>query len=332
MALRKPVIGIPEGGPHTALGELPTGDLISGADIDLSTALHNALGGKEGTGPEFIHLNTAELAAIAAHLASTSNPHAVTAAQVGALTQAAADLLYAALAHAHAAGDITSGTFADARIAGSNVTQHNGLLTHAGLNGGGSPPIAAHPPVGGAIGFVLTKASAADFDMIWAAAAAGSPIQEFVALGRSAAFAVPNAWADLTWGNVDESTNIAVVERSGALLDNIICKVVGAKYEIEYIVDASMLEQINDIASFQARVRSNDTTVLPRSFSTTNLFNDSSLDNFETHPQQLVGRCYFTPAAATDFVTLQLQLVQVGGSSLVVGLDNAKITVKRVRN
>lgn len=331
MALRKPVIGIPEGAP-TALGELPTGDMIAGSDVDLSSALHNALGGKEGVGPEFFHLSAAELAAIAAHLISTSNPHAVTAAQVGALTQAQADLLYAALVHTHAAADIISGTFANARIAGSNVTQHNGLLTHAGLNGGGSPPIAAHPPAGGSAGQVLTKIDGTNYNFSWQAPGAGAAINEFVALGRSAAFAIPNAWADLTWGNVDRSTNIAVVERSGVSTDNIICKIVGAQYEIEYIVDASMLEQSNDIASLQGRVRSNDTTVLPRSFSTTNVFNDSSLDNFETHPQQLVGRCYFTPAAATDFVTLQLQLVQLGGSSLAVGVDNAKITVKRVRN
>lgn len=36
---------------------------------------------------------------------------------------------YAALSHTHAAGDITSGTFANARIAQSNVTQHQAALT-----------------------------------------------------------------------------------------------------------------------------------------------------------------------------------------------------------
>jgi hypothetical protein len=192
MALRKPVIGIPEGGPHTALGELPTGDQIDGADVDISSAAHNDLGGKEGTGPEFIHLNAAELAAIAAHLVDTANPHAVTAAQVGALTQAAADLLYAALAHAHAAGDITSGTFADARIAASNVTQHNGALTHAGLNGGGSPPIAAHPPVGGSAGQVLTKIDGTNYNWSWATPSSGGFTQR-CKLRRTTNFSVPNA-------------------------------------------------------------------------------------------------------------------------------------------
>lgn len=38
--------------------------------------------------------------------------------------KAKADALYSVLAHAHAASDTTSGTFADARISASSVTQH----------------------------------------------------------------------------------------------------------------------------------------------------------------------------------------------------------------
>lgn len=42
--------------------------------------------------------------------------------------QARGDARYSQLGHTHAAGDITSGTFADARIAQSNVVQHEGAL------------------------------------------------------------------------------------------------------------------------------------------------------------------------------------------------------------
>lgn len=38
--------------------------------------------------------------------------------------------------HTHAAGDVTSGTFADARIAQSNVTQHQAALTGGFLDNG----------------------------------------------------------------------------------------------------------------------------------------------------------------------------------------------------
>lgn len=40
-----------------------------------------------------------------------------------------------AVGHTHAAGDITSGTFADARIAESNVTQHEAAINHDNLTG-----------------------------------------------------------------------------------------------------------------------------------------------------------------------------------------------------
>lgn len=44
-------------------------------------------------------------------------------------TESEADALFAAISHTHATSDITSGTFADARIAESNVTQHEAALT-----------------------------------------------------------------------------------------------------------------------------------------------------------------------------------------------------------
>lgn len=43
------------------------------------------------------------------------------------------DATYAALSHTHATTDITSGTFADARVAASNVTQHEASIDHDAL-------------------------------------------------------------------------------------------------------------------------------------------------------------------------------------------------------
>ena len=42
---------------------------------------------------------------------------------------------YALTAHNHDASDINSGTFADARIAESNVTQHQGAIDHGSIAG-----------------------------------------------------------------------------------------------------------------------------------------------------------------------------------------------------
>lgn len=43
------------------------------------------------------------------------------------------DGVFAPISHTHAAADVTSGTFADARIAGTNVTQHQASIDHDAL-------------------------------------------------------------------------------------------------------------------------------------------------------------------------------------------------------
>jgi hypothetical protein len=64
-------------------------------------------------------------AALSSHTSNTSNPHSVTAAQVGALTQAGADLLYSALGHTHAYSSLSGipSTFAPSAHAS---THHSG--------------------------------------------------------------------------------------------------------------------------------------------------------------------------------------------------------------
>lgn len=351
MALRKPVIGIPEGGPHTALGELPTGDQIDGADVDLSTALHNTLGGKEGTGPEFIHLNAAELADIAAalvtlashisdgtiHFTEGSISH-LNIQDIGVNSHATIDAALVTLAShiSDATIHFTEGSIdhlniqnigtnshaaIDAHIA-SSANPHSVTFTQAVAADGGTDITAAEAET-------LTDGSNAD--ALHSHAGGGGTENDLVAARKSDALNVPNAWADVTFNNTDQETDAAIVEHDNTNTDRIICKTVGALYRIDYKVDTLLAEQLNDNARLQGRVRSNDTAVLNGSFSTTGILNDSSIDNFETHDQQLIGHCFFSPAAATDFITLQLQLVQLGGSSLVVPLDNANLTVTRMK-
>jgi hypothetical protein len=323
MALRKPVIGIPEGGPHTALGELPTGDMISGADVDLSTALHNTLGGKEGVGPEFVHLSAAELATLAAHLAdgtihftegsinhlnimgigvnshaaidthiaNTANPHAVTAAQAGA-EPANANI------QAHVAGPVGGNPH--------GVTFTQAVAADAGTN------------ITAAEAETLTDGSNAD--ALHTHAGGGGLVIDVVQARRSTSFAVPGAWADITLNNTDVETDAAVVEHNNVSTDNIDLKSAGL-YRLEYKIDPEMVEQSNDIARLQGRIRIDDTTVIPGSFSQQTLINDASIDNFETLDSQCIGFCYYV-SAGSEFATLQAQLVQLGGSGLVVATNN----------
>lgn len=82
------------------------------------------------------------------HIANTSNPHSVDASDVSlgnvdntsdlskpisTLTQTALDGK-ASNSHTHGTSDVTSGTFTDARISESSVTQHRDALLELGVN------------------------------------------------------------------------------------------------------------------------------------------------------------------------------------------------------
>ena len=92
MAIRRPVVSVPEGGnPTLGLEQMPTGDTVDPAVLPVPPIPAHDTTGPTGTGPEFEHYNAAEravvdgeVAASAAHRVDTANPHAVTAAQAGA--------------------------------------------------------------------------------------------------------------------------------------------------------------------------------------------------------------------------------------------------------
>ena len=92
MAIRRPVVSVPEGGnPTLGLEQMPTGDTVDPAVLPPPVIPAHDTTGPTGTGPQFEHYNTAEraivdaeVAASALHRVDTANPHAVTAAQAGA--------------------------------------------------------------------------------------------------------------------------------------------------------------------------------------------------------------------------------------------------------
>jgi hypothetical protein len=92
MAIRRPVVSVPEGGnPTLGLEQMPTGDTVDPATLPAPVIPAHDTTGPTGTGPEFEHYNAAEravvdaeVAASALHRVDTANPHAVTALQAGA--------------------------------------------------------------------------------------------------------------------------------------------------------------------------------------------------------------------------------------------------------
>jgi len=122
----------------TTAGTIATGDLILMADIDDTNAL------KRVTAQSIADLATDAVSSVfgrtGAVVAAASDYDASEvdndSGVVGAFVKDALDTLdsgKAAASHSHAAGDITSGTFADALVAASNVTQHAAAIDHDSL-------------------------------------------------------------------------------------------------------------------------------------------------------------------------------------------------------
>jgi len=134
-------------------------DIVTGTLADARVAQSNVTQHQAAlsiTESQISDLGTyATAAALTAHTGDTDNPHSVTATQVGlgnventALSTWAGSTNLTTLgtittgtwngdtiasayigSHTHAASDVTSGTFADARIAETNVTQHQAALS-----------------------------------------------------------------------------------------------------------------------------------------------------------------------------------------------------------
>ena len=118
-----------------------TNGLINDARIGASSVIqhvgslsHQALAGAGTKTHAELDLHVADLA-----IHRQINDAGNTATDLWSASQIVAQLLTkSATDHVHAAAQITSGTFADARVAASNVVQHNSALSHNLLTGAGS--------------------------------------------------------------------------------------------------------------------------------------------------------------------------------------------------
>lgn len=134
------------------------------------------------------------------------------------------DTLYAAVSHAHATSDITSGTFADARIAQSNVTQHQAALsiTESQISDLNHTDTAAiHDNVSGEISLITEKASPVSGDLLIIEDSAASNAKKKVQIGNLPSSGISNVVEDTTpqlGGDLDINGNAIKSSTTGARL------------------------------------------------------------------------------------------------------------------
>jgi len=140
----------------------PTSHVHTASDVtDFDTEVGNQADVTANTAARHTHTNKAELDLVTDgdHDVRTDNPHGVTVADLTDvvitspadndvlsydntsgdwINQTAAEAGLATASHVHAAADVTSGTFADARIAESSITQHESAITHQNVSGAGT--------------------------------------------------------------------------------------------------------------------------------------------------------------------------------------------------
>lgn len=131
------------------------------------------------------------------------------------VTKGYAESAFAATSHNHAASDITSGTFANARIAASNVTQHEASIDHDALT---NYAVAQHR--------VINDASTAATDL-WSAEKINNEIQSVVAgenppAGSDGMVQFNNdglygGQAELTWNDTSYTLTVGTATNDGSI-------------------------------------------------------------------------------------------------------------------
>lgn len=145
---------------------------------------------------------------------------------------------------------------------------------------------------------------------------------------RTTAFTLPTVFGDIELDDIDIETNSLIIDGEAGTPDRVTLEVAGV-FEINYHFEVGPSSDVGSSARVEARVRVNDTTVLPGSLQYTTIHNDNSLEG-QNHVDGIT--CSFLyDATAADFITLQAQMVILAGTpdpDLLA--DTVVMTVKRI--
>ena len=136
--------------------------------------------------------------------------------------------------------------------------------------------------------------------------------QAMVQARRTTTFSISTSFTDVTLDTTDEENDAAVLEHDNTNTDRLTFKETGAHW-VWYKADINP-PSVGDTMEIQGRVTVNDGgAALPGSDGQTTVFSDSSIGGDDVTNSLMVGFVY--DATANDFLTLQLQKVNVSGTS-----------------
>jgi len=134
---------------------------------------------------------------------------------------------------------------------------------------------------------------------------------------RTTAYTLTTSYTDITFNATDEEVDSSQVEHNNTNTDRIDIKD-GGTFLIMYDFSIDASDSQAEVTYTEARVRSNDTTVLDGSWSRTTTFNEGSLDgNPEFHNH--LSNSFIVTLSDNDYVSLQLRYTQDGADTATNG-------------
>jgi hypothetical protein len=155
-----------------------------------------------------------------------------------------------------------------------------------------------------------------------------SLVNDAVQARRTTSYTLTTAFADVTLDTTDIETDSAVLDHDvGGSSDNIIVGQPGT-YEVTYGADIDPSAAGSDTIRAFGRVRLNDAGVdIPGSLASDGSFEDGSITGDDMFGR--VSASFIVTLAATDFLTLQMMKVEVGGIGTFTA-EEVTVTVKRL--
>lgn len=154
-----------------------------------------------------------------------------------------------------------------------------------------------------------------------------SVVNAAVQARRTTTFTLTTAFVDVTLDATDVETDAAIIEHDNVNTDDIDIKVTGT-YEITYEADILTNAISNSTINGEGRVRLNNAgTGINGSLALSCAFRDNNItgNDFNSH----LSVTFIANLTAGDFITLQLQKTEIGGSDVFVA-DRIHFQAKRI--